>query len=158
MEVRRARKEDLHAVGKLAKGLVRLHESFDSDRFMHIPEPDKGYERFLLREIENPEACVLVLLVDGQVAGYTYSTMEGRDYNALLDACAKLHDIFVNEDARGKGAGELLLTRTMEELDAMGAPRVVLLASVKNESAQRLFSRAGFRPTMLEMTRTVEKK
>jgi GNAT superfamily N-acetyltransferase len=161
MQVRRARKEDLHAVGKLALGLVRLHESFDPDRFMHLPNADKGYERFLTREIENPAACVLVLTQgvgdEEQVAGYTYSTMEARDYNALLDACAKLHDIFVADELRGKGGGEVLLQRTLEELEKMGAPRVVLLASVKNEGAQRLFSRAGFRPTMVEMTRTTRK-
>ncbi len=161
MEVRRAKKEDLHAVGKLALGLVQLHESFDPDRFMHLPNADKGYERFLAREIENPEACVLVLLqregdAQEEVVGYTYSTMEARDYNALLDACAKLHDIFVTDDLRGKGGGELLLQRTLEELEKMGAPRVVLLASVKNDVAQRLFTRAGFRPTMLEMTRTAK--
>ncbi len=163
MQVRRATKEDLHAVGKLALGLVQLHESFDPDRFMHLPNADKGYERFLAREIENPEACVLVLTqpeADGaqeKIAGYTYSTMEPRDYNALLDACAKLHDIFVTDDLRGKGGGELLLQRTLEELEKMGAPRVVLLASVKNDVAQRLFTRAGFRPTMMEMTRTSQK-
>lgn len=161
MQVRRARKEDLHAVGKLALGLVQLHESFDPDRFMHLPNADKGYERFLTREIENPQACVLVL-TQGEgnaedVVGYTYSTMEERDYNALLDACAKLHDIFVAHDLRGKGAGELLLGKTLEELEKMGAPRIVLLASVKNEVAQRLFSRADFRPTMVEMTRTTAK-
>ncbi len=161
MKVRRAKKEDLHAVGKLALGLVQLHESFDGDRFMHLPNADTGYERFLTREIENPKACVLVLTQDEgaqeQVVGYTYSTMEERDDNALLDACAKLHDIFVTDEVRGKGGGELLLQRTLSELEQMGAPRVLLLASVKNETAQRLFARAGFRPTMIEMTRTSKK-
>jgi ribosomal protein S18 acetylase RimI-like enzyme len=162
MQVRRAKLSDLHAVGKLALGLVQLHESFDPDRFMHLPNADKGYERFLAREIENAEACVMVLTdgegADEKIVGYTYSTMEDRDYNALLDACAKLHDIFVAPEVRGRRAGDLLLQKTLEELEKMGAPRIVLLASVKNDVAQHLFTRAGFRPTMLEMTRTTKKE
>jgi RimJ/RimL family protein N-acetyltransferase len=37
----------------------------------------------------------------------------------------------------------------------MGAPRVVLMAAWRNESARALFARLGFRPTMVEMTREV---
>ena len=35
-------------------------------------------------------------------------------------------------------------------------PRVVLLTAERNEAAQRLFARAGFRRTMIEMTREME--
>jgi ribosomal protein S18 acetylase RimI-like enzyme len=35
----------------------------------------------------------------------------------------------------------------------MGAPRVLLHTAVQNEQAQALFSKLGFRSTMLEMTR-----
>lgn len=38
-------------------------------------------------------------------------------------------------------------------LETRGAPRVVLLSAARNESAQRLFERLGFRHTMVEMTR-----
>jgi ribosomal protein S18 acetylase RimI-like enzyme len=154
MVVRRARLSDLHAVGKLALGLVRLHEQFDADRFMHIPHPDVGYERFLGSAIDDPKACVMVACDEERVVGYTYSTLEPRDYNALLDACAKLHDIFVDEEMRGRGVGDALLAKTLTELEGMGAPRIVLFSATQNESAQRLFKRAGFRTTMLEMTRT----
>jgi RimJ/RimL family protein N-acetyltransferase len=41
----------------------------------------------------------------------------------------------------------------IRELEALGAPRIVLSTMVRNESAQRLFAAVGFRPTMLEMTR-----
>jgi RimJ/RimL family protein N-acetyltransferase len=33
---------------------------------------------------------------------------------------------------------------------------VVLSTAVRNEAAQRLFARAGFRPTMIEMTRELD--
>ena len=39
------------------------------------------------------------------------------------------------------------------ELASRGAPRVVLSTAFRNEAAQRLFERMGFRRTMVEMTR-----
>ena len=41
-------------------------------------------------------------------------------------------------------------------LERMGAKRVVLSTLVGNEQAQRVFRACGFRPTMLEMTRSPE--
>ena len=157
MDVRRARIEDLHAVGKLAGGLVRMHERFDPDRFLHIPNPEAGYERFLAGELADKEACVMVADDGGEIVGYTYSTLEGRDWNALLDACGQLHDIFIREAARGRGIGDALLRGTLAELTSMGAPRVVLSTAVQNEGAQRFFERHGFRRTMIEMTHTPKK-
>jgi ribosomal protein S18 acetylase RimI-like enzyme len=158
MNVRRARAEDLHALGKLAGGLVRMHEQFDPDRFLHIENPEAGYERFLSGEIADKESCVMVAEDGGEILGYTYSTLEGRDWNALLDACAHLHDIFVRDDARGRKVGDALLAGTLAELASAGAPRVVLSTAVKNDGAQRFFERHGFRRTMIEMTHTLPKR
>jgi ribosomal protein S18 acetylase RimI-like enzyme len=45
----------------------------------------------------------------------------------------------------------MLLDATLEALKARGAPRVVLSTAERHEAAQRLFDRAGFRRTMIEM-------
>ncbi len=52
---------------------------------------------------------------------------------------------------RGHGIGGMLLDATLAALRALGAPRVVLLTAEGNGSARRLFARAGFRRTMIEM-------
>jgi len=54
---------------------------------------------------------------------------------------------------RGRGIGRLLLDATLAFLKSRGAPRAVLSAAQGNEAAQRLFASAGFRRTMIEMTR-----
>jgi ribosomal protein S18 acetylase RimI-like enzyme len=64
-----------------------------------------------------------------------------------------LHDIVVDPDHRREGVGRLLLDATLAWLDARGAPRIVLSTAERNEAAQRLFAAAGFRRTMIEMTR-----
>jgi ribosomal protein S18 acetylase RimI-like enzyme len=69
-----------------------------------------------------------------------------------------LYDIVVDPVHRGHGVGWLLLDATLAALKARGAPRVVLSTADQNEAAQRLFARAGFRRTMVEMTRELDVK
>ena len=57
---------------------------------------------------------------------------------------------------RGAGVGRRLLDATLAELRARGVPRAVLSTAERNETAQRLFAAAGFRRTMIEMTRELD--
>jgi len=137
----------------MGAALAHLHHAFDAARFMLPEDLEKGYRWWLGRELAASDAVVLVAEVKGQVAGYAYGRIEARDWNALLDACGAFHDLWVDEAARRAGAGALLAEEMLKRLQQLGAPRVVLHAAARNESAQRLFARLGWRPTMVEMTR-----
>jgi len=152
IDVRAPTLDELPAVAALAAKLVRLHEGYDPLRFVHLDDPEAGYARFLPRVLGDPKSVLRVALSEGRVIGYAYATLEGLDYFALLGPCGKLHDLYVDDAARGLGAGEALVREVKAELRRRGAPRVVLLTASQNERAQRLFARAGFRTTMLELT------
>lgn len=157
--VRPAIRADLPAVARLAALLVRLHHGFDPQRFLCMEPLEPGYERFLAGELADDDAVILVAVTRGErgegerVVGYTYGRLEPRDWNELLDACGKIHDVFVDEGARGHGAAAALVEAIVARLEGKGAPRVVLLSATPNLAAQRLFAKLGFRPTMVEMTR-----
>ena len=51
----------------------------------------------------------------------------------------------------------MLIEEMCVRFRAMGAPRVVLSTAAKNEGAQKFFEAMGFRRTMIEMTRELEK-
>jgi ribosomal protein S18 acetylase RimI-like enzyme len=145
---------DLPAAARLAGKLVRMHHALDPRRFLHLENPEAGYARYLAGELEGARSVLLVAERGGEaVVGYAYARLEARNYNELLDACAKLHDVYVDESARGHGVGEALVREVVRRATALGAPRVVLLTAVQNASAQRLFAKLGFATTMLEMTR-----
>jgi ribosomal protein S18 acetylase RimI-like enzyme len=87
------------------------------------------------------------------VIGYTYAGVEGNDYMALRGPAGVFYDIVVDPAHRQQGVGRMLLDATLKALKARGAPRVVLSTAERNAPAQRLFDGAGFRRTMIEMTR-----
>jgi ribosomal protein S18 acetylase RimI-like enzyme len=155
--IRRAKVGDMTAVGKLGALLVRTHHGFDPKRF--IPPTShtaRGYGSYLGSQLENPDVIVLVAERDGEVIGYTYAGVEGTDYMSLRGPAGVVYDIVVDPAQRGKGVGRRLLEATLDALKSAGSPRVVLSTAERNEPAQRLFDRAGFRRTMIEMTRELD--
>jgi ribosomal protein S18 acetylase RimI-like enzyme len=152
--IRRARLDDMPAVGRLGELLVRTHWEFDKKRFMRAtPHMDEGYGHFLGTQLANPNVGVLVAEQDGEVVGYSYSTVEGRDWMSLRDRAGVIQDIIVDPEHRHAGVGRQLLDTTLAFLKDKGVPRVVLSTAEQNVGAQRMFEKAGFRPTMIEMTR-----
>jgi ribosomal protein S18 acetylase RimI-like enzyme len=154
VSVRPARLSDMRAVGRLGALLVRVHHDFDPQRFIPAtPQTERGYGSFLGTQLEEANVIVLVAESDGVVLGYTYAGVEGRDYMSLRGPAGVLYDIVVDPAHRGHGVGRTLLDATIAALAARGAPQVVLSTAERNDAAQRLFERAGFRRTMIEMTR-----
>ena len=152
--IRPAAAGDFGAVGRLGALLVRMHHGFDPLRFLaETPETARGYGSFLKTQLDEPNVILRVAEQEGVVVGYTYAGVEGTDYMALRGPAGVLYDIVVDPAHRGQGIGGRLLEATLEALRAAGSPRVVLSTAERNESAQRLFARAGFRRTMIEMTR-----
>ena len=90
------------------------------------------------------------------MVGYAYATIEGYDYMALRGPAAVIQDIIVDPQFRGRGIGRQLLHAMLESLRTSGSSQVVLSTAERNEAAQRLFASAGFRRTMVEMTRELE--
>ena len=153
MQIRPARPADLPAVSRLAAELVRLHHRYDPPRFLLVEPVEDGYQWFFSREVKRKEAIILVAEDDAaRIVGYAYGTLEGRDWNDLLDACGKLNDLYVDPSARRQGIARALVTEMFAALKARGAPRVVLLSAWKNPEAHAFFESMGFRRTMLEMT------
>jgi len=152
--IRRCEPPDLPAIAELAGKLVRMHHAVDQDRFFLPERVEEGYAWWLERELGRDGAVILVAAAGERIVGYSYGTREGRDWNMLLDEHGAIHDVYVVEDARRAGAGKKLVLAMVRELEALGAPRVVLATMVANQPAQRLFVACGFRATMLEMTRS----
>jgi ribosomal protein S18 acetylase RimI-like enzyme len=152
--VRPATKADLPTIGELATMLEKLHNELDAKRFIApTPQTPEGYARFLGTQLEREDAFLLVAEQGGEVVGYAWARIEGFDYMELRGPAGVLEDIVVDPSRRRGGVGQALLDAVLFELRAHDVPQVVLSTADRNEAAQRLFGRAGFRRTMVEMTR-----
>jgi ribosomal protein S18 acetylase RimI-like enzyme len=156
VNIRPAQPADLPRVAALAAHLVRMHHEQDADRFFLPDDVERGYAWWFSRELPRDGAVILVAEEGDAIVGYAYGTLEERDWNMLLATHGAIHDIYVDEGARRAGTGKKLVDAIVEALEKKGAPRIVLATMVQNERAQRVFRACGFRPTMLEMTRTRE--
>jgi ribosomal protein S18 acetylase RimI-like enzyme len=155
--IRRALPADVPVLGRLGALLVRTHHDFDPKRFIPAtPQTEQGYASYLGTQLGEANIVMLVVERDGDVIGYSYAGVEGYDYMSLRGPAGVLYDIVVDPAHRGRGVGRLLLDATLRALAAKDAPRVVLSTAEQNEAAQRLFAGAGFRRTMIEMTRELE--
>jgi ribosomal protein S18 acetylase RimI-like enzyme len=161
--LRPAREDDRADLGRMAGALVRMHHAFDPQRFLLIENRpnggtlEEGYGGWLVRESGNPRAIVVVAIREEKIVGYAYATLQDRDWMLLLDACGALQDIWVDEPARRAGVAKMLMEDVCRRFAEMGTPRVVLSTAAKNEGAQKFFEAMGFRRTMIEMTRELEK-
>lgn len=152
--IRRGDPKDLQAIGRLGALLVWLHHDLDPKRFIPAtPYTEKAYGEFLVSQLEEPNVIILVADRGGEVIGYSYAGVEGRDYMSLRGPAGVLYDIVVDPAHRGQGVGRTLLDATLAELKTRGVRQFVLSTAERNEAAQRLFTRDGFRRTMIEMTR-----
>lgn len=154
VEIRRATENDLPALGQLGAVLLRTHYGFDQQRFIAPGyDPASGYSWFLGTQLAKPDVAVFVAERSGDVVGYVYAGIEPQSWKELRDEAGFIHDVVVDERGRKRGLASRLIETALEWLASRGMPRVVLWTAEPNADAQRLFTRLGFRKTMIEMTR-----
>ncbi len=103
----------------------------------------KGLNDALYLFLENPDLGFVWMAYDANgVAGicvicYAVSTSLG----ALV---AKLDDVSVKEDRRGKGVGTALLGQLKEQLRKESVARIDVAVHLKNSEARNFYERLGF--------------
>jgi GNAT superfamily N-acetyltransferase len=152
--IRRAEQRDLASLGQVGAHLVRMHHRFDTRRFLSPPEnQEDGYAWFLGTQLMRDDVVVFVADRDGEAIGYVYAGVEPMSWMELREEAGFIYDVFVIEQARLSGVAAALIEAAATWVAERGMPRVMLWTAPQNEAARRLFTRLGFRLTMLEMTR-----
>ena len=128
-----------------------MHNSYDPGRFAPLGSVE-GAEAFYASQADQVDVVLLVAEIDNRVVGFAYMQFERINYADLLENALRVHDLYVDEMARGSGAGRELLNASREAAREFGADKMVLSVAAENEPAQAFFSHEGFRQTMIEMT------
>jgi ribosomal protein S18 acetylase RimI-like enzyme len=85
-----------------------------------------------------PEGAFYLVECDGQVAGMC-------GWRRIADGVGELKRIYIKPTYRGRGLGEAILQRLLEDVGASGCHRIVLDTAPFMHAAQRLYEVTGFR-------------
>ena len=152
LTIRRATAADQEALGRFGGALMRQHHAADTSRFIQVEHPEAGYGRYLASQLSDPDSLVMVAEESGTIVGYIYADVEGTSWMDLRGPCGFVHDVYVDQAARQRGAGRELMRAAIAWIHSKGRTQVVLWTKTKNDRAQHLFTALGFRATMTEMT------
>lgn len=155
--VRRATIEDASAVANLAQKLVVQHQEYDSERFAQIADYEQ-MEKFYSGQTDVQDAAVLVAELENKVVGFAYVQFEAKNYASLLESAAWIHDIYVDEAARGHNAGKSLIEGAINVGKELGATKLMSSVAAQNKYAKDFFERKGFKTTMVEMMLSLTEK
>ncbi|MEV4217351.1 GNAT family N-acetyltransferase [Nonomuraea sp. NPDC049725] len=126
--LRESSDEVLAAFGRLLPQLSSSAEALDHES--------------LTRLLRSDTTTVLVARVDGRIAG----TLTLCAVPLPTGMRARIEDVVVDEEARGRGVAAALVSRAVELAREAGARTVDLTSRPAREAANRLYQRAGFHP------------
>lgn len=112
-------------------------------RVFYKQQPDPQRERaFVEKHLRESTSVIYLAEADGKAAGFmqlfkTYSTV--RLANAWI-----LEDLFVDPHLRGRGVATALLAKAIEHAHSDGASGMFLETARDNETAQRVYEKAGW--------------
>jgi ribosomal protein S18 acetylase RimI-like enzyme len=137
-----------------AVGLLAMMGPFNrSEGIPWRPRRVAGALRRLLRDSRLGAVIVAEEKATGALAGYVVATLNYDLEFAGPDAFVT--ELFVTPENRGCGLGRRLLAAMTTRMRAVGAGALHLLVRPENQSARRLYERAGFRIVpRLMMTRS----
>ena len=148
--VRRAVEADAEKVADFAIKLFAQHREYDPVRFVSLSDTG-GAAWFYTTRMQTEGSAVLVAEVDDHVVGFAYIEHEEMNYSGLLENAVWLHDIYIDDAARGSGAGRELINAAADEAKRLGAGKLMHSVAARNSSAMAFFESYGFRTTMHEM-------
>ena len=136
VRIQQAQQQDVAAVAVL----------FDLYRqFYHQPPDPKRCETFIQDRIANGESTIFIATekVPGTLLGFTqlYPTF----CSVAADSIYVLYDLFVAEQARGRGVGRMLMQKAADFAREQGASRIELQTHHTNLGAQHLYESLGYK-------------
>jgi ribosomal protein S18 acetylase RimI-like enzyme len=131
--VRRAESEDAAAVARLICAFRDYYEE---------REPDDAVVLATVRLLLEDPATEFLLAGDPP-RGFAQLRFRASVWTGADDAW--LEDLYVDEDARGRGLGRALTEACIERARQRGCKRIQLDANERNDAAIALYEKAGFR-------------
>jgi ribosomal protein S18 acetylase RimI-like enzyme len=157
VHARTAVEADIPALVPLIVRLKRLNEEFDPMLKVR-PDAESQAEAILRAEIKNPTSLVMAAEGTGpdkdKVIGVVRAAIRERPFY-VPETEGVILDIYLLPLYRRHGAGQYLVSHTIEQLKERGAGIVTVEFPAQNEIATRFYAKCGFRPITAHHARIV---
>ncbi|MGO4889485.1 GNAT family N-acetyltransferase [Anaerobacillus sp. MEB173] len=134
MEIYQATIVDLEGVSNLFN-LYRMFYEQTSDI--------EGAKNYIKERLERKDSVIFVVKDKQKYVGFTqlYPTFS----SISMKRAWILNDLYVDEEARKQGIGEMLLHKAEEHAIKTGAKSISLSTAPDNDSAQKLYEKNGYK-------------
>lgn len=150
IKIRPAKEEELGILLEFEKGIIGTERPFDitlKDGEIHYYD--------LLELIRSPDSVVIVAEIDGQLVGSAYAQIRKADLYLKHTHFAYLGFMYVKPAFRGKGINQSILEALINWIKAKGISEIRLDVYDENIVAKNTYLKAGFKPIMLTMRRSI---
>ncbi len=151
IQIRKAVEADAPKFCELAMKLIRQHQTYNPLRFVSFENHEGLLADFAVKEITNPKTIIWIAEKENEIVGYALICFEEESLIDIAEPSAWLHDIYLEESARGLNAGKLLLQASVDAARELGSRVLKLHVAPQNEIGQKLFEKFGFELTIKEM-------
>lgn len=151
METKQATINDLNIVLNFAIKIARQHQAYNPIRFSKFDNHHKLIEAYLSDELISNKTIITLLMLNNIVVGYSLIKLYEENLEEMATKRAWLHDIYIDEPARGLGGGKILLDATKKGALALGTSKILLHVAKQNKYAKDFFTSYGFEETLSEM-------
>ena len=156
MEIRPATPKDVPRVVPMVRKIAAMHQQLDPAKYTFRSDPGDMYRDWLVTQAKNPRAVFLVADSGETLAGFLVATVVEEIPIYRVEEVGFIHDVWVEEDYRHEGIARQLVTVCIERFRAIGVPQVRCDTAWQNPAARDLFTRCGFRPSVVEMILELE--
>ena len=146
IEVRQAKESEIDQLLLFEKGIIEAERPFDSSLKM-----GEIHYYDLIDLIKADDVEVLVAIVDNEIVGSGYAKIiQGKSYHKFTEY-AHLGFMYVQPAFRGHAINQKIVDKLIEWAKNRRITEVRLEVYEENFLAKKAYSKAGFKPNLLEM-------
>ena len=150
-----------HDTAELRRLVSALHESMRpyDENYPPAAEVIERYFHYLVTEVAATSGTFLLAEDEGRPIGFAcvFGLMPPFAPDEDPAEFTFISDLYVDAAYRGQGVGKALLLRAEAYGNALGAPRIELAVHAAN-FAMELYTRLGYRPRLVIMTKRLEQE
>ena len=146
IEIRKAQESDIEILLTFEQGIVEAERPFDNT----LKEGEVNYYD-LSALIQSPKAEVLVAVVDDEIVGSGYAKILTAEPFRKFKEYAYLGFMYVKPEFRGKGINRQIVNSLIDWAKTKELTEIRLEVYDKNVLAKNAYTKAGFKPNLVEM-------